>query len=336
MVITMNRMTPFFSLLLLACGPVSHSQDPAPPHAQQGVIVLPNVHGRIDHLAVDPTHHRAFIAALGNNSVEVVDLKARKHIASITGIEEPQGIVFIPEDGSVLVSSGADGSCNFYSTDSLQLKRSIKLDGDADNIRYSPSMGRIFIGHGDGGIAVIDARTFKVIADIPVGGHPESLQLDEANDRLFVNVPDEQEVCSVSLSTMKVMDRWKLEDARANFPMTLDAANRHLIIGCRSPARILVMSYSGELVQQVDGPEDMDDLFYNVTNTTLHAIAGAGLVVSYLQDKNGSWREEQRTTTRHGARTGYLTSDGQDLLVAAPAREGEGAALLVIKTNSQH
>ena len=37
-------------------------------------IPMPGVEGRIDHLAVDLKGQRLFVAALGNNTVEVVDL----------------------------------------------------------------------------------------------------------------------------------------------------------------------------------------------------------------------------------------------------------------------
>ena len=39
-------------------------------------IELPGVDGRIDHLAVDSPTQRLYVAALGNNTVEVVDLTA--------------------------------------------------------------------------------------------------------------------------------------------------------------------------------------------------------------------------------------------------------------------
>src|SRR5438128_898621 len=73
-------------------------------YAQEGTtlqlvqtIPLPHVEGRIDHLAVDLQGQRLFVAALGNNTLEVLDLKAGTRLHSITGLHEPQGVVFIPE-----------------------------------------------------------------------------------------------------------------------------------------------------------------------------------------------------------------------------------------------
>ncbi len=60
-------------------------------------IPLRNGEGRIDHMAVDLKGERLFIAALGNNTVEIVDLRAGKHMETITGLHEPQGVGFDPE-----------------------------------------------------------------------------------------------------------------------------------------------------------------------------------------------------------------------------------------------
>ena len=48
-------------------------------------IPLPGVKGRLDHMAVDLEKKRAFVAAVTNNSLEVVDLASGKVIKSLTG-----------------------------------------------------------------------------------------------------------------------------------------------------------------------------------------------------------------------------------------------------------
>src|SRR5215467_16378714 len=75
-------------------------------------IPLPNVEGRIDHIAVDVKGQRLFIAALGNNSVEILDLNAGKHFKSIPGLHEPQGVSFIPEFNKLLIANAKSGACD--------------------------------------------------------------------------------------------------------------------------------------------------------------------------------------------------------------------------------
>ncbi len=70
-------------------------------------IPLANVKGRIDHLSIDIEGLRLFVAALGNNSVEILDLKETKVIHSISGLSEPQSALFIPSLNKIYVTDGS-------------------------------------------------------------------------------------------------------------------------------------------------------------------------------------------------------------------------------------
>src|SRR5436190_14753843 len=65
---------------------------------------LPGVEGRIDHMAADPDGQRLFVAALGNNTLEIVDLAARKVVHSIGGLHEPQGVAFLKDHSLLAVA----------------------------------------------------------------------------------------------------------------------------------------------------------------------------------------------------------------------------------------
>jgi hypothetical protein len=60
------------------------------PLKLEATIPMPDVQGRIDHLSIDLKGQRLFVAALGNNSLEIVDLKQNKLIHSISGLAEPK------------------------------------------------------------------------------------------------------------------------------------------------------------------------------------------------------------------------------------------------------
>src|SRR5260370_8263727 len=65
-----------------------------PPLRLIQTIPLPNVKGRMDHLGVDIKGQRLFAAALENNTLEVIDLKAGKRVFSIPGQSKPQGVFY--------------------------------------------------------------------------------------------------------------------------------------------------------------------------------------------------------------------------------------------------
>src|SRR5512135_1773744 len=139
-------------------------------------IPLPNVSGRIDHLAIDRKGQRLFVAALGNNTVEVLDLKAGKDIRSISGLSEPQGILFIPELNKVFVANGGTGICEIFDGSSFAVVSRVELASDADNIRYDSNSALAVVGYGDGGLSFIDAQSGNVTSSIKLGGHPEAFQ----------------------------------------------------------------------------------------------------------------------------------------------------------------
>jgi hypothetical protein len=55
-------------------------------------IEMPSLRGRVDHMDVDVEGGRLFVAALGADTPEVVDLKAGKRIGRIGGLHEPYGV----------------------------------------------------------------------------------------------------------------------------------------------------------------------------------------------------------------------------------------------------
>jgi YVTN family beta-propeller protein len=295
-------------------------------------IQLPNVTGRIDHLAFDSKNRTLFVAALGNNTVEVVDLKSQKVIHTIKGLHEPQGIKYIPENNVIFVANGENGECDVYNADSWQLTTSIKLAGDADNVRYDSSSERIFVGYGDGAIAIIDAKTYKQLSEIKLPGHPESFQLDNDAKRIFVNVPDALMVATLDLEKNSMTANWKMENATANFPMALDSRNHRLFIGCRNPAKLLVInSETGKTITQIDISSDTDDVFYDGLSKQIFVSCGGGYIDVVSQIDKDNYKTISRVESRSGARTSLFVPELNQLIVAAPARSGNEAQLMIYK-----
>src|SRR5947208_16789577 len=77
-------------------------------------IPLPGVKGRFDHFGIDTKGNRLFVAALGNNTLEVVDIAAGKHLKSIAGLHKPTGVLFLPELNPIGVANGDDGTIKAY------------------------------------------------------------------------------------------------------------------------------------------------------------------------------------------------------------------------------
>lgn len=295
-----------------------------------GSISLPNVSGRIDHLTFNNKTQTLFVAALGNNTVEVVDLKNRKIIHTIKDLHEPQGIRYIPENNTIFVANGENGECEVFDADSYKLITSLKFSGDADNVRYDPSAGKIFVGYGDGAIGIIDSKTFKQSADIKLPGHPESYQLDNDSKRIFVNIPDALMIATIDLDKKTITDKWKMENATSNFPMALDLKNHRLFIGCQTPSKLLVInSLTGITITLIDITADTDDIFYDISSNQIFVSCGGGYIDVIKQKDPDNYIAMAKVKSRDGARTSLFVSELSQLIVAAPARSGSEAQLMI-------
>ena len=141
------------------------------PLVLMGAIPLPNVKGRIDHFAFDPTHNRLFVSALGNNTEEIIGIGAQTVVHTISGVPTPQGVAYSPETNKLFVGSD-EGKLYVYDGTTFDLITSIEFGDDVDNLRYDAAEKRVYVGYGDektGAIGMVDPATNKRIADEQTG-----------------------------------------------------------------------------------------------------------------------------------------------------------------------
>ena len=282
-------------------------------------ITLPGVEGRIDHLAFDAASGKLWIAALGNHTVEVVDTAARKHLQSLTGFREPQGIASVGAD--VAVANGQGTGLQFLAVANGKSLRAAMLGDDTDNVRYDATARIVYAGYGDGALAAIDPDDGKVLGQAKLAGHPESFQLEPSGSRIFVNVPSASQIAVVDRKAMKVIATWPVKAAAANYPMALDADGHRLFVGCRRPAKLLVFdTQSGQPTSSTDIVGDTDDIFYDAGSQRVFVIGGEGYLDVLDVRPGATPTRSERVPTAAGARTGLFVPAQNTIYVAVPHR----------------
>src|SRR3954463_15135852 len=88
--------------------------EESPSLRLEAKIPLGHVSGRIDHMAVDLPRQRLFVAELGNGTVGVIDLRAKKGLQTLRGFREPQGVGYVGSTDTLYVASGGDGSLRVF------------------------------------------------------------------------------------------------------------------------------------------------------------------------------------------------------------------------------
>jgi len=287
-------------------------------------------------MAADPQGQRLFVAALGNGTVEVLDLRSARRVRSLQGFHEPQGLGFAGPPPRLFVSNGGDGACDMLDGATFQPLRSLRFSRDADNVRYDPAANRVYVGYGDGALGIIDARTGDSLGCIRLPGHPESFLLEKEGSRIFVNVAGLGQVAVADRASGRVTAVWKIGPNRANYPMALDDSGHRLFVGCRDPAGIVVLdTKSGRHLAAVPSDGDPDDMFYDPARGRLYVTCGAGFVDVLEVARSGGVSMIERVSTAPGARTSLLVPELRRLFVAIPHRASQRCEVRVFDIGEQ-
>lgn len=321
---------------------------PKPVLALVSTIAMPKVEGRIDHMAFAPkppgwTGNALVIAALGNDTVELVDLAAHEVLARPTrqDVHEPQGAAFMNIGGQAYyaVTNGASGDLDIHdlsSAEPLDLVQRIHVGDDADNVRFHETTRTLIVGHGSGAMAIVGpvaSRKWEIQATIPLDAHPESFQIDSAGKRCWVNVPGTQSIAVVDLEQKRVVRSIHVEAAKKNYPMALDEPQKRLIVGCRDPGKLLVFDIeTDKLLDTLPLSGDVDDIFVDAARGLVYAACGEGFVDVFERTQPGAWKPREKVATSAGARTCLFVASEERLFVAVPHRGDQKAEIRVFST----
>src|ERR1700674_1373855 len=332
------KNTAILCLALLTLGTLALSQEvPSAPERAPLLLVqeipLPHVEGRIDHFTFDAKRKRVIGAALGNNTVEVVDTFAGRDIHSIAGAANPQGLVFVSELNKLFVANGADRKLRVYDGDSFKLLDTIDIGEDPDNVRYDPAEKRVYVAYGGddgGGIAVIEAATGKRLDDAAkLDAHPESFQIASSKPVIYANIATKAKVVVIDRKTHKVTD-WPLKNAKGNYPMALDEADHRILVVTRKPARLIAIdTETGATVASIPCVNDADDVYYDTGRKRIYIPGGEGFLSVIQQTDANHYPALSTNPTTIVARAGLWYEKRDRFYLAVPTSSREGAALWV-------
>lgn len=274
-------------------------------------ILLPGVHGRIDHFDVDLIHQRLFMSALGNNTLEVFDLRTNRVIHEIHGLHEPQGVTYAPKSNRIFVANGDDGMVRVFDGNTYRLIRTVRFPSDADDTRYDTVSRQVIVGYGDdrnAGLAILDGATGDLLGTIKLPGHPESFQLETSGGRIFVNIPTaDNRIAVVNAKERKIVAMWPLGGAQDNFPMALDEKDHRLFITCRTPPEVLVLdTQAGKIIARVPCVGHADDMWYDEAHRRIYVSGGEGFISVVQEVDVNHYRRIAQVRTLPGGRTSML------------------------------
>ncbi|HYL12624.1 MAG TPA: hypothetical protein VEV41_06295 [Terriglobales bacterium] len=290
-------------------------------------IPVPNVAGRLDHFTADIKRRRLIFSALGNNTVEVIDIFEGRLIHTITGLSEPQGVVYVPDFDQLVVANAGDGKVRIFDGANYTLRKTLDFAEDPDNVRYDPTSRTIFVGYGqdDGGIGIIDPATDeRVGTDFKTGGHPESFQVEATH--IFVNVPDAGDVVESIDRKTGAGTKWPLKGLRQNYAMALNEADHRLYtIARKTPMLVVFDTQTGKEVARLRAAGECDDVYFDASRKRIYVIGGEGFISVFQQNDPDHYSLIANVPSSISAKTGYFHAKRDRLYVGVPAKGNEPA-----------
>src|ERR1700693_1578168 len=335
----MKKLVAIGTLALAAVGIGSHrsSKIVAAQNAARVILPLqleeqipvPSVAGRIDHFSADAKRKRLFVSALGNNSLEVIDVFAGRVVHSIKGLPQPQVPLYGLAVDKLYVANAEDGKVRVYDGATSTLRKTIDFGKDPDNMRYDEASKRVYVGFGedDGGIAMIDPKTDERGGDVyQTEGHPESCQVEGKGDHIFVNVPDAGNVVESIDKKTGAVTKWPLRDLRANYAMALNEEDHRLFtITRKTPMMVVLDTQTGKEVARLRAAGECDDVFFDASRKRIYVIGGEGMISVFQQNDPDHYELVANVPSAVGIRTGFFFAKRDRFYVAVPAKGNEPA-----------
>jgi YVTN family beta-propeller protein len=147
---------------------------------------LENIGKTITGMVFAPGNNNVlYVTVMSDNAIAKVNIKTRKVEKTFpSGGEAPVNIV---SDGKYLFVANQKSGTITVLDDSGNLIHSIPTVAGAIGIAYDAVKSRIYSANRQTGTtSIIDANTFKVIADLPTGSHPNNVKVDSKTGIAYV------------------------------------------------------------------------------------------------------------------------------------------------------
>ena len=289
-----------------------------PLHAQSWHVAStfhPGGEGGWDYVTVDAPNQRLFVTR--STHTQAIDTRTGKLLADIPGQVRSHGVVLVPKlNRGFITDGGGSGAILVFDLKTYKVLGRIPTMPDSDGIIYDPATGLVLAVSGDGNSLMtfppsIDPASGKVTT-IQLGGAPEFLAAD-GSGKAYINLEDKDLVAVVDLRSGQVVNRWPVAPGGHPTSMAIDPATHRLFIGCRNPARMIVMSTETGKVQAALPIGSGNDA---AGFDRGHAFASCGDgTIAVIGEKTGQFQVEQTVNTAAGARTMGIDPATQELFL---------------------
>lgn len=271
--------------------------------------------GGFDHAAVDPVSDRLYVAHTSNDTVEVVDLRARRHVRSLPGLRGVAGVWVDPESRLLFTSNRDEDTASIFrieATEEVETHR-VRTGARPNGMAFDPGRRTLLVaGVGNPGppaarptLTFVDVDRGTVRSTIDAPGRTRWATFHRPTDSFYVNIADPASIAMVEAGSRLTAARALAVPATGPHGLEQDPAGRVLYCACDDGSLVSVDLPTGrsERVGRLSGPPDV--LWVNARTKRLYAAVGdPGAVDAFEIDP---FRSAAPQATGRGAHT--LTID---------------------------
>jgi DNA-binding beta-propeller fold protein YncE len=257
--------------------------------------------GGWDYLTVDEATNRLFVSH--GTRVQVVDLNTGKLAGTIPDLKRVHGIAIAQDLNKAYISCGGDSSVVVINLKTLKFIAKVKVSGvNPDAILYDPFSQRVFTYNGTSKDAtVLDAKTFKVVATIPLDGKPE-FSVTDGKGKIYVNNEDLNMVYEINASTLKVDKKWSIAPGEEPTGLAFDK-NTHRLFSVTDKLMVISDSQTGKVIATVPIGERVDGVMFDPEKRRAYTSNGQGSVTVVEEVNENEFKVIETISTQVGART---------------------------------
>ncbi|MDE2343749.1 MAG: YncE family protein [Betaproteobacteria bacterium] len=284
-----TRILGTIAFVCLFTAGVGTAATPLPLKVAHPDIPLAGKPNRFDYESIDPQRRLLFIAHLGSGIVTVVDLNANSVVANIRGVPGVHGVLAVPSLDEVFATATDRNRLDVISEKNFQIIAHAPAGVYPDGMTYAPPQHKLFISDEAGQTeTVVNTRTNKRVATIPMGGEVGNSQYDPVSRLVFVDVQTRDEIVAIDPRTDKIVHRYRLPEAcNDDHSLLLDSSARLGFIACDVNAKLLVVDLSAMHVLSIhETGSSPDVLAFDTGLQRLYVASESGVIAVFHLEGN--------------------------------------------------
>lgn len=263
-----------------------------------------------DYVTVDAARRRVYAAHGGDDALLVVNADTGKVLGQVK-VGPMAGVAVNAANGHVYTGDGAAQAVSEVDPVAMKEVRRVRVPGHVDAIAYDAAYHRIYADEDDGTrIFVIDTRTFRQVATIPLPGHkPEYLAIDPRTHVLYQNIATNSEIAVIDPHTLRVVRTISTPGIVNNHPLQFDANNARLLVG--GTGVLSEYTTAGKLLASVSLPKRVDQCDFDPRSNQLACAANGGIALYAIPAHGKPVLQAFRTVAPHAHNVAFDDATGR-------------------------